>query len=246
MDKTKLRNVVSRFEEYLIVDHGLGKTTVEGYGRSLSIALRRMRKFVPSHQDIKRHVYWMHNRHYSYHHIVNTSIALEHFSAMKGGRIRLGRPRKPKRVLKDILTESEVSRILQGAKNIREKAIICLLAYSGMRNKEICNVKVGDIDLGSNRVTVVAGKNSKDRLINISAECTLVLIEYLYKYPRSKNAYLFTTLVKGNPLTSGDLRKTLRTVAQRQLGSRWVYPHLMRHAQEHFLLPVVPGEHKAA
>ena len=60
MDKTKLRNVVSRFEEYLIVDHGLGKTTVEGYGRSLSIALRRMRKFVPSHQDIKRHVYWMH------------------------------------------------------------------------------------------------------------------------------------------------------------------------------------------
>ena len=58
MDKTKLRNVVSRFEEYLIVDHGLGKTTVEGYGRSLSIALRRMRKFVPSHQDIKRHVYW--------------------------------------------------------------------------------------------------------------------------------------------------------------------------------------------
>ena len=70
MDKTKLQNVVSRFEEYLIVDHGLGKTTVEGYGRSLSIALRRMRKFVPSHQDIKRHVYWMHNRHYSYHHIV--------------------------------------------------------------------------------------------------------------------------------------------------------------------------------
>ena len=95
----------------------------------------------------------MHNRHYSYHHIVNTSIALEHFRAMKGGR---------------------------------------------------------------------------------------------HKYPRSKNAYLFTTLVKGNPLTSGDLRKTLRTVAQRQLGSRRVYPHLMRHAQEHFLLPVVPGEHKAA
>ncbi|MBM4254229.1 MAG: hypothetical protein FJ146_19865 [Deltaproteobacteria bacterium] len=104
---------------------------------------------------------------------------MEHYCRQRGFTIRLGRPKKPKRVIKGVLTESEVSRLIQSSKNIREKAMICLMAYSGMRNREICSLRVGDVDLGSNRVTVRAGKNNKDRIINISSECTLVLIDYL-------------------------------------------------------------------
>lgn len=230
MDSTKLRNLIKKYEEYLVVDHGLGRTTVEGYARSLSIALRRMRKFSPRQADVKQHILWMHTRKYSYSHIVNTSIALEHYGRQKGIAIKIGRPRKPKRVIKDILSEAEVSRMIQSTKNIREKSLICLLAYSGMRNREVCNLKVADLDLGSNRVTVVSGKNKKDRIINISAECTVALIEYLQKYPRNRNDFLFTTIVRRNQLTPGDLRKTVRTVAARQLGKRRVYPHLMRHS----------------
>ncbi len=230
MDSTKLKNVIKKYEEYLIVDRGLGRTTVEGYARSLSIALRRMRKFAPRTADIKRHILWMHKRQYSYSHIVNTSIALEHYGRKKGISVKIGRPRKPNRVLKDLLTESEVSRIIQSARSLREKALIVLMAYSGMRNLEICNLRVGDLDLGSNRVTIVAGKNKKDRIINISADCTVVLIEYLKTYTREKNDFLFTTLVRNNQLSPGDVRKILRTVAARQLGKRRVYPHLMRHS----------------
>ena len=62
-------------------------------------------------------------------------------------------------MIKDILTESEVSRIIQSARNLREKAIVCLLAYSGMRNREVCNLMVRELDLGSNRVIVLAGKD---------------------------------------------------------------------------------------
>jgi len=36
MHKQKLKNVLKKFEEYLIVDRGLARTTVEGYSRSLS------------------------------------------------------------------------------------------------------------------------------------------------------------------------------------------------------------------
>ena len=230
MHKGKLKTLLNKFEEYLMVDHGLAETTVEGYTRSLSVALRRMRKFCPTVRDIKRHILWMYSEKYSYHHIVNTSLAIEHYCKLRGFVIRLGRPRKPKRVIKDTLSESEISRMIQATKNSREKAIICLLAYSGMRNREICNLRLVEVDLGSNRITVKAGKNNKDRIINISAECTLELIEYLKKYPRNKEEYLFTTLLKNNQLSPGDLRKTLRTVAKRELGKRRVYPHLVRHS----------------
>lgn len=230
MNGKKLKNVLKKFQEHLIVDRGLGRATVEGYSRSLSIALRRMRKFCPGSQDIRRHVLWLHEQKYSYHHIVNTSLAIEHYCAFKGWKIRLGRPRKPKRIIKDVLTESEISRLIQGTRDIRQKAIICLLAYSGMRNSEICNLMVKDLDLGANRVTVLSGKNNKDRIINISAECTNVLIEYLGKFKRNRDDYLFSTIFKKNKLHPSDLRKILRTVAKRQLGNRRVYPHLIRHS----------------
>jgi site-specific recombinase XerD len=230
MDRTKLKNLVKKYEEYLVVDRGLCATTVEGYARSLSIALRRMRQFCPSSQSIRQHILWMHEQKYSYSHIVNTSTALEHYCSYRGTDLKIGRPRKPRRIIRDTLTEAEVSRIIQATRNIRERGLICLLAYSGVRNRELCQLKVEDVDLGSNRVKVIAGKNRKDRIINISSECSLVLIDYLKAYPRGKSSYLFTTLAEGNQLRPSDVRKMLRTVSQRQLGNRRVYPHLMRHS----------------
>ena len=121
MDATKLKNQLKKFEEYLIVDRGLSRRTVGGYSRSLSIALRRMRKFVPSHQDIRKFMLWMHDKNYSYSHIVNTSLAVEHYARFKGMEIALGRPRKPKRIVQNVLSESEISRLIQATKNSPRK-----------------------------------------------------------------------------------------------------------------------------
>lgn len=71
MHKKKLENQIKKFSEHLIVDHGLGQMTVEGYGRSLSIALRRMRKYCPDEQNIRAHILWMHEKKYSYTNYVN-------------------------------------------------------------------------------------------------------------------------------------------------------------------------------
>jgi site-specific recombinase XerD len=230
MQKTKLKNQIRKFSEYLIVDRGLSKTTVDGYGRSMSIALRRMRKFRPQYPQIKTLILWMHEKKYSYSHITNTSLAIEHYVRFKGGNIRIGRSRKPRPIIKDVLSESEVSRLIQAAKDIREKAMISLLAYSGVRNLEFCRLKVEDVDLGGNHLRVLGGKNRKDRLVNISPECTKILIDYLSEFPRKKGDFLFTTRAKNNPLATCDLRKMLRCAAQRAKIGRRCYPHLMRHS----------------
>jgi integrase/recombinase XerD len=230
MDATKLKNQIKKYEQHLIVDIGLSPMTVEGYCRSVSIALRRMRKFCPGVEDIRQFILWMHERKFSYSHIVNTSIAIEHYARFKGVDIKLGRPRKPKRIIQNVLSESEISRLIQAAKNMREKAIICLLAYSGIRNTELCNVRRKDVDLGANHLTVLGGKNRKDRIVNISGECTKVLIEYLAAYRRQPDEFLFATLKDERQLTSCELRKKIRILARRANIGRRVFPHLFRHS----------------
>lgn len=230
MDKTKLNRQMKKFEGYLMVDRGLSKVTAGGYCRTVSISLRRMKKFVPQYVNIKEHIGWMYDKKYSYSHLVNTSLGLEHYTRYKGDAVKLARPKKPKRLIKDVLTESEVSRLLMASKNIRVKAMICLLAYSGVRNQELCNLKLEDVDLGGNQVTVRDGKNRQDGVINISAECTRTLIEYLRLHPREKENFLFTTLLRKNQLTTSDVRKTLKMTAARALIGRRIFPHLLRHS----------------
>jgi integrase/recombinase XerD len=228
MDGTKLKRQLKRFEEHLIVDKGLGKVTVAGYCRVLSLSLRRMRKYVPRYKDIKTHILWMHGKNYSYSHIVNTSLALEHYAKFKGFHLRIGRPKKPTRVAKDSLSESEVSRLIHSTKDIRERSLVALLAYSGIRNQEICNLRVKDIDLGGNGVIVLGGKNRKDRVVNMSPHCANMLVEYLQRFPRQPGDYLFSTLRRGNQLATNDVRKLVRITAKRAEINRRVHPHLFR------------------
>lgn len=230
MDKVKLERQMKRFEEYLMVDRGLCKVTASGYCRTVSIALRRMKKYVPKYVNIKEYVGWMYAKKYSYSYVVNTSLGLEHYTGFKGDVVKLSRPRKPKRIIKDVLTESEVARIIMASRNIRVKAMLCLLSFSGVRNNELCNIRLEDLDLGANQLTVRDGKNRRDGVVNISAECTKILIEYLRMFPRQPDDFLFTTLVRNRQLATGDVRKTLKVAAYRAQIGRRVYPHLLRHS----------------
>lgn len=230
MDQTKVERQLKKFEEHMMVDKGLSDVTVGGYCRALSIALRRMRKFCPEYENIKEYILWMYKEKYSYSHIVNTSLALEHYTKYKGNPVTIGRPKKPRRLIKDTLSEAEISRIFQVARNIREKALACVLAYSGLRNSEVCNLRVSDLDLGQNQLRVTGGKGFKDRYVNIAAECSKVLIEYLKHFGREADAFLFTTLKTNLALVPADVRKHIRKLARRAGIERRVYPHLIRHS----------------
>ncbi len=230
MNKTKLKNQLKKFEEHLIVDRGISKVTADGYCRSLSIALRRMRKFVPSYEKVKEYILFMHRAEYSYHHIVNTSLAIEHYTSFKCKPVKIGRPSRPKRIIQNTLSEAEVSRMIQITKNLRERTVIVCLAFSGMRVQELCNLKTEDVCVGTNQLTVIAGKNKKDRIVNISSDSAKILFEYIQTFSKKTGEYLFTTLLKGNRLATGDIRKLIRGLAVRAQIGRRVFPHLFRHS----------------
>lgn len=226
----ELRERMTEFGKWLLVKKGIGYVTIHGYQGSASRLIRSIKSYEPTHEQVINYIVRMHENKFSYSHIVNTSLALEWYTEFIGNRIQLGRPKKPRTMIKNTLSEAEVTLLINAAKNIREKAIVTLLAYSGIRNKELCDLKVNDVNLGDNMVRVMQGKGMKDRLINISGECSRIQIDYLNQFQRKSEDFMFTTLRSNQRYGSCDLRKLMRVLATRAQINKRIYPHLLRHS----------------
>ena len=60
-----------------------------------------------------------------------------------------------------------------------DRAWFYLLAYGGLRLSELCDLRLGDVDLGGLRLAVREGKGKRDRIIPLSVTTTTVLHDYL-------------------------------------------------------------------
>lgn len=228
--KENMQERLAKFSKWLLVHRGLKASTIDNYRKIMARVLLDCETLYPTAEDLENAVVRLHNNGASYNHIVNTSISVERYSEFIEDPLKLGRPKKPKRVLKNILTEAEIAVIIAATKNIREKAIIGTLAYSGIRNDELCSLRKSDIDFGNNLLTVIDGKGSKDRVVPISGDCVQLLLEYLAKFPRDDNAFLFTTLRTNRQYTGWALRQLVKAVVKRTKVKKHVHPHLFRHS----------------
>lgn len=221
---------IEDFKNHLLIMKGLGPGTIANHCKIVKKMLIEIGTVRPTLEDIRQRAAWMYSKVYSYHHIVNTLRGMEAYMEYLGRPIKLGRPRKPKSIPKETLTEAEIAVILAACKNVREKAMLSLLAYSGMRNEELCNLKVKDIDFGNNLVRIIQGKGSKDRCVPITGECVKTVLKYLAEYSRDETEYLFTTLRKNNRYSEWSLRQLVKTVTGRTFIKKRVHPHLFRHS----------------
>lgn len=214
------------FEQFLII-RGLQPITAQGYIGSY----KRMSSVLgdyPTKEEAERYIYTLYTSEYSYSHKINTALALEKYMEFIGNPVKFGRQRKPKPIIKNTLTEAEVTKMLFNCHSLREKALIALLAYSGIRNLELCKLKVKDLLLSQNAVRIICGKFIKDGISEIAPECSEILQKYLSENPRQLEDYLFTTLRKGNQLSTGDVRKWVKVIAKRAKIEKRVFPHLLR------------------
>lgn len=221
------------FEQFLTVSRGLQSVTIKGYVGSV----KRMKKVLgeePTHDQLNQYVQTLYLSGYSYAHKTNTALAIERWTEYKDYPIKFGRQKKPRQMIKDTLTEAEITKLIFNTRNIRDKAIISLLAYSGIRNLELCNLKVQDFDFGKNTIRVIKGKGLKDGLCNISAECTRILLEYMQSRS-THDDFMFHTYQK-KQMTTYAVRKMVHVTAKRAGITKRVYPHLLRHSLASALL----------
>jgi len=219
---------LDEFYEHLEYQKQFRPVTIDNYKRMLNKIFRDLGTFKISQEQGEQWILTMQKRKLSASHINNTAATLTRYTGFVNGGVELIRMKKPKPLIKDTLTEGEIARILAACRNSREKAMIALLAYSGIRANELCNLTVKDLDLDNGIVQVIDGKGGKDGVSYIPRECCKMISEYLGEY--STNPHLFKTLQRKNKYTTYALRKMVKKVSVIAGIKKRVFPHLFRHS----------------
>lgn len=139
---------------------------------------------------------------------------------------KLQRPRTS-RTLPNVLSVSEISRILAAITNIKHKAYIATIYAHGLRISELINLKVNSIDSSRGFLVIKQSKGRKDRLIPLNHEALQLLRQYYAQY-RPKN-YLFEG-ASGQQYSETSIRKVLESAVKKARILKPVTPHTMRHS----------------
>lgn len=145
-------------------------------------------------------------------------------------RIKSLRPKRFLPIKKNVLTEEQLLLAISACKNPFESCLVTLLGYTGLRNTELRNLKVSDLNLGARTLDVRLGKGNKARQVGLNRACVESLERYLAHYPRVGSEYLFTRWLNGEEvqLSANSLIQTLRFIGNRK--GIAMSPHTLRRS----------------
>lgn len=133
----------------------------------------------------------------------------------------------------DLLTIEEKQRILDVAKNLRDKALVGCLDESGMRPGERLSLKVGNVNVeeqyGELSLEGKTGIRSAFIIRNLA-----YLVQWLdsYECRKDPHAPLWPDFEKhGEALSHAGLQQMLKRLAARAKVKKRVYPYIFRHSQ---------------
>ena len=146
-------------------------------------------------------------------------------------------PKAPKK-LPHVLMEEEISAIINAVVETfqyakRDKAIIEMLYYCGLRVSELCAMSLNNLYLNDDMVRIM-GKGSKERLLPVGGRAKNFLNEYLIHcrpgIQKDKGSSSVFLSRNGNPLTRAMINNILRKWSQVAGISKSVSPHTLRHS----------------
>ena len=133
---------------------------------------------------------------------------------------------KTDKTIKETYSDESLEMLRDNTSNLRDLALIDILASTGMRVGELVKLNISDIDF-VNRQCVVFGKGSKERLVYFDARTKIHLKNYIDSR-RDDNPALFVSLLKPyNRLEISGIEIRLRELGK-SLGIKKVHPHKFR------------------
>ena len=133
---------------------------------------------------------------------------------------------KTTKPVKETYTDEALEIMRDNCGNLRDLAIIDMLASTGMRVGELVKLNIADVDF-DNRECVVLGKGSKERPVYFDARTKIHLKNYLLSRT-DDNPALFVSLLKPfNRLEISGVEIRLRALG-RKLNIPKVHPHKFR------------------
>jgi integrase/recombinase XerD len=146
-------------------------------------------------------------------------------------------PKHPRR-LPAVLTVEEVARLIDSARNLLDRTLLRVLYSTGMRNFELRQLQVKDIDSKSMLIHIQRGKGGRDRYVPLSPKLLETLREY-WRWMKPKT-WLFPGTIHNwradKPITPKVVWDACQFAARRAGIKKRVYAHLLRHSYATHLL----------
>ena len=128
--------------------------------------------------------------------------------------------------VKEVLTDENLENLRDNCVQLRDLAMIDLLASTGMRVGELVKLNREDVNF-SERECIVFGKGNKERVVYFNARAKIHLQQYLAAR-RDRNKALFVSLARPhNRLQISGVETRLRKIGQEAKIMR-VHPHKFR------------------
>ena len=134
--------------------------------------------------------------------------------------------------LPSILSQEEVTSLIESAPTPFQRTLLMALYATGLRRAELARLKITDIDSSRNVIHVQGGKGRKDRDVMLSPH----LLEALREHWRSLRRKPVLWLFPGNrwhtadhPISPKVIWLACKEAAQRAGIRKEVHPHTLRH-----------------
>lgn len=211
------------------------KNTIKTYAESVGVLLRfyadrsldQLDKKDVEHFNI---TYILSNNFsYSYQNQVINAVKL-FFSRMQGVKMdikELERPRRPRRLPK-VIDKGLIKQMLQSIPNEKHRFSLGLIYGLGLRRGELLNLKLEDVDLGRQQLTIRNGKGQKDRVLPLSDKQSAMIKSYLQQYAPVR--YLVEGQQKGMPYSATSLEKIFHKYFGKVQKSHHFTLHCLRHS----------------
>lgn len=141
--------------------------------------------------------------------------------------LSIPRPRKESK-LPEVLSPSEVGRLLARARNPKHRAVLMLLYSAGLRVGEVVRLRPSDLDVERGLVRVRKAKGSKDRYTLLAQRAVEAVRLYLDAYPPQE--WLFPGARPGRHLTVRSVQRVVERAARAAGLAKHVTSHTLRHS----------------
>lgn len=133
--------------------------------------------------------------------------------------------------LPELMTEDELSRFYKAVwqeSNRSHMVMLKLILFTGIRNEELVNITIKDVNLDSLKIRISHGKGDKDRYVLFPPYFRGELAQYISIQKDNGSAYLFESN-RSHKFTTRWIREIVKKYARKAGITKRIHPHLFRH-----------------
>ncbi len=246
-----MKELIKEFLEYLSVERGLSKNTLESYGRDLKkyAAYLKSQKIENADKvkrpDIQNFMMGLKDAKLNASSIARNLVAIKVFHRYLMSQRYIHEDvtsviETPKlwKTVPDVLDLNEVEAIINSPntrlkQGLRDKAALELMYATGMRVSELVNLKLSDLHMDVGFVKCL-GKGQKERIIPVGSKALEALQKYIEKArpkflkQKESNALFLTRL--GRQMSRQSFWMMIKRYVRETRIKKRVTPHTLRHS----------------